>query len=928
MKTLQLLLLSTLIGPTSIVNDQTIIKLNSYQTDPDFKKPFYKNLDQNFGDANANVYQTYLRPNGQTTTGVSAIFDWTKFTNSWSEFQDNYDQLTLEVDMEIAFNYYNIKWSGSNFTVPLKNITSSTNNWITLGQVNQQTSQGGRRDATHGRIDYSCWIATNGIVRIQFRFVTWASNNYDNYYFTITTKKVKTKTTFDYNKTIKEQLNQKINNQTLTITSDYSSILTEEHNKLKITGAINDLIASALGEFYQPWKQYIDPYTYNNLTNDVLITIRFPNPNDNQKYESWGFTVKIKINLTQEYWNKNFQERFKIESGKVINPNNPNGEMIEDQPLVWNGKQIYGTTAVIRFDGHPNGTETMKVNGVPIQVIDNKFTFQMTDNQAHKTNEYQILLEQHNEDTWEVIGKYERNYTIKQTVPELSLKWYAWNPEQNPEQKILTEPTLPNGDPNPQYDKEVNIKTGTKTELIWIKHKAENVFPLDPLDLEGKIIANKEQFNQGFLAEGSVSGMGISQLFNDNWINSVQRVKIDEKTLMAIGEPETIASDDKGSYFSESGTYLYIITDQKQMTASKLVIIGQKWQDKYVKFLDVVNNSDVAVPFWSTLQGFHLKNYLVKYKQFNSTDIHDLTFEQVSSYWKEYVSAVYLGQIDLRINPIDQIDLQTIQLSEIKVNASDYQTLQQAILKNLKLKLKSNGINAIYDVDYKIRDFEQQITKLLTYSEGNDIRVTLTIDALDTSTIIRNSTKVDVRNSKNINSDQLFDLSKVTFLIRRNNFSQFTVAKLKQWIIADIRQQLPNDLTIAQDYLINNLDDQTLTNFITNLEIFELKITIASTPDSNKTENSAFFIIINDPDADIAPTIPPDPNPKPKPDSKPKQSWFANGQNLLILSIIVGLIIGGATTIIFFKNRVKKGIGGKKNKPIKEKNQDKKNQTN
>lgn len=82
-----------------------------------------------------------------------------------------------------------------------------------------------------------------------------------------------------------------------------------------------------------------------------------------------------------------------------------------------------------------------------------------------------------------------------------------------------------------------------------------------------------------------------------------------------------------------------VITDQKEATANKFILIGQDYQNK-LKFLDVLNNLGISVDFWTTTQGLHLKNYLVKYKQLTSKRMKELTFEQVMSYWKEYVSDV------------------------------------------------------------------------------------------------------------------------------------------------------------------------------------------------------------------------------------------------------------------------------------------------
>lgn len=610
----------------------------------------------------------------------------------------------------------------------------------------------------------------------------------------------------------------------------------------------------------------------------------------------------------------------------MIDPDNPNGTMIEDKPLKWQGQNVYGTTAEIIFNGASDGSETMKVNGVPIQVIDNKFRFKMTDNQEHETNQYTILLEKHDlNDFDKILGSYEFNYLIKQDIPNLDLKWYAWNPAANPDQKKLIEPTLPNGEINPNYDREVSPKTGTKTQIMWIKHAAEKPFPLDPLNKDGNIITNGI-YDQGFLAEGSVSGMGINQTFNDPWIKSVQRVRVDSQTLKPISTWEMIKSDKEGQYFSKSGTYLYLITDQKGMTSNKFIIIGQQWQDKYAKFLDVLNNPATAVPFWSTIQGFHLKNYLGKYKQLNSADIQNLTFEQVASYWKEYVSDVKTQKVGPGVNPDNQIILNNLHLDDIKMNKANIADIKDEILHGANGIIKQlSKYKLEYEIDYQIVDLELKAKELLNgYHNSGQAVVKLTIKALDTSTKASGiSNPIQVRNSKTYDPNNAVDLSNINFDAYRYNFSPFTIEQLKVWILQAIDkkfQSLNLKLVYQVDYHVSSLDDETLAQFIKTKELTKLELIIKADIMSDNAKNSTLLILINDPDGDIAPPEPPDP--KPDPDIKPivpdDNSWISQKQNLIIMTVATILIVTGSCIFIFFKYRLKKGIGGKRNKMSKQ----------
>jgi len=54
-----------------------------------------------------------------------------------------------------------------------------------------------------------------------------------------------------------------------------------------------------------------------------------------------------------------------------------------------------------------------------------------------------------------------------------------------------------------------------RIELLNFSYKiADNPFP-DPLDKDGNIIENDNDYEPGLIAKGSVSGMGIQQLFGD-----------------------------------------------------------------------------------------------------------------------------------------------------------------------------------------------------------------------------------------------------------------------------------------------------------------------------------------------------------------------------------------------------------------------------
>lgn len=852
----KIIFLSIIISSFNLINNIRMHNTVAYQVNSINDKPLYKNINQNFNNYGADVNKANAGSNVMSVSGIGTIFYWNQFANSWEDFKNNYNGLDLTINMEIAFNWYNVKWNSSNLYIPLNNIKTK-NNWFKVTEVIETTTQWGRWDSTNAKLSYTALVSGNAIL-IRFKLETWSTNNYDRYYYSIDTRNVKCNSSFDYN-SIKALFDEKINNKTLILDSDYSTSLQDYRNLVTEETAITKLLQDGLGNYYHIWKSLIGIYTYSDKTNQATITVKFNDPNNNQEV-LWTFKVNIKFNLTQNYWTKSFKERLTITAGNVIDVDNPNQKMIIDKPLIWNGKEVYGTTAFVRFDAAPDGSETMKINGIPIQVINNQFTFQMTDNQTHETNEYHILLEKHDvNDFSKIIAKYEIQYLIKQNIPELALKWYAWNPDKNPDQKKLITPILNDGMINSNYGPEVNVKTGTKTQIMWVKNQALKPFPLDPLNKSGNIIADNN-YDQGFLAEGAVSGMGITQNFNDAWIKTVTRVKVDETTLQPIAMPEEIKSDNQGSYFSIEGTYLYTITDQKNIATSKFIKIGQRWQNKYAKFLDVLNNPQIAVDFWTTLQGFHLKHYLVQYKQFNSKNIQKLQFEQVVSYWKEYVSNVKSQQIGPDSRIINMIDLNNIILDDIKMNYTSFNKIRNDIINNVSKQLQKYNLE--YNHDYQIINFELSLNQLLQFDFNNNSQITLNISALATSTKARNSNVIKVRNSKAYDSDKIIDLAKIKFDLYQFNFSKFEVEQLQYWILRVINNKFQNlelNLNYQSDYEINPFDISTLKDFINNKTTVTLNFVIKSQLSSNNIVNSTLLTLINNLDSEIAPIDPPIP---------------------------------------------------------------------
>ncbi|MGL5268229.1 MAG: Mbov_0399 family ICE element protein, partial [Spiroplasma sp.] len=488
----------------------------------------------------------------ETYTKISEI-NWKDYANSWEQFKQYYKTITL-----YGSGYATGKDAGrknfTNMNISVSSLEQRTT-WHDSVTLRASGSKYVLAYSFHqfggGSIDeagvYYDAIVAGSLIKIRFQIWTKAHQ--------VGIGSIWTESQIQYNggivssswnlNTIKASLNTALANQ-INLKSNYSGSLEDKRNITDPSGKgndqttlINSVIAKILDKDYDGWKQYIQPFSFSNATREATIVFKFPDPNTKQQ-QVWTFKTPINITLSSDYWGKSLSERLHIQPGQIVNPEDSTKGMVPDAGLqleadkvteTYGGNMQYHTTAHVEFDGMEDSSEWMTVNGQPVEVLNNKFIYDMIDNRVEKGNQadnvYDIII--YHDD-----GKYKEQYQIKYTianlVPTLKEKWYAWDPNNNPDQKKLITPTLPNGKPNPDYDKEINAETGTKTQIIWVKKKSQYPFPLDPLDKNGEVIdpnKNAKDYDLGFIAEGSVAGMGVQQLFNGNEVNSVTREGVD-----------------------------------------------------------------------------------------------------------------------------------------------------------------------------------------------------------------------------------------------------------------------------------------------------------------------------------------------------------------------------------------------------------------
>ncbi|UZQ30539.1 MAG: hypothetical protein OHM56_03125 [Spiroplasma phoeniceum] len=640
---------------------------------------------------------------------------------------------------------------------------------------------------------------------------------------------------------IKNNLTNALSN-TINLVSDYSGSLIDKRNIIDPTGKGNDettllnsAISKVLSNEYNDWKQYIQPFSFSDDTRKATTTIKF-NDTVTSQQQVWTFNTPINITLSQNYWGKSLNERMHLLPGQIVNPDDSTKGMIIDTPDIldrpdpsknYGGTLRYHTTASIEFDSLLNNTEWLEINGTKIDVLYNKFSATLLDNRVsgEKNNTYDIIA-YHKDDKYK--AQYEIKVVIETLVPDLKLKWYAWDPDKNPEQNILITPNLPDGKPNPKYDKEINADTGTKTQIIWVKNKSLVPFALDPLDKNGNVIdpnKNPEEYDLGFIAEGAFAGKGVNQTFNDSNILSVYRQGV-QNTLEPFNNPNDrqkktqITSDSDTQYWSDSGIWHYIENLSDKSSAQKFMIIGADYSNQYPRFLDILNNSNIAVDFWTTIHGVHLKNYLATYKGFDSAKIGDLSYEQVAAYWKEYTSDVISQRIPPDPTPANYTDI-TGNIPIIKMNETDLDAIVSNILVDVDKYITSKSPNAkiksdynIYSPDGKDITIDNSGLSSLLQDQINPQYLGLIVKSSSTSTLLIGTARVQVRNSSTYDPTNVRDLSKIKFENYKYNFADFTPEQLRTWIYKDVDNYMNtygyNDMTLNEDYGIsgNRIPDE------------------------------------------------------------------------------------------------------------------------
>ncbi|GIZ06661.1 Mbov_0399 family ICE element protein [Metamycoplasma salivarium] len=382
--------------------------------------------------------------------------------------------------------------------------------------------------------------------------------------------------------------------------------------------------------------------------------------------------IPIKFTPTEIYikYSSNIHNRLKFILGSVINENslydiqnNPDFNISKNQtkkdeetkmpddpndPMQkgpsWGGKYLVNSPLGVDFTGDLDETEVLFINKQRVDVINHKFRYALkdfrksaTDNEripyqkleqneeltllnSHAKNEYLIEIKKYapgTNNSGEPIFTYRKMYVINSQSTKQEFKWYAWDPDKNPEQKeLITEYLTINGEIqknldgtpklNPKYDPEINKATGTKSQIIWIPKGTLYSNITKHLKFMYPNIKSISNNDLGILAEASVLGKGaLRNLFlsketkNNNTKVKYFKMKIYDKDKLEwipndklkLEELSTNNADSQNAYMSEEGIWLVGSTSEKGISNLKLVMIDKNNSPRSY-FIDEIKKYD------------------------------------------------------------------------------------------------------------------------------------------------------------------------------------------------------------------------------------------------------------------------------------------------------------------------------------------------
>lgn len=781
-------------------------------------------------------------------------------------------------------------------------------------------------------------------------------------------------------------------------------------NKRIIQDEIKRRFKVVMGITYDEWFGGSHPILAQNLMFDdknkqIKITLKTQSgATSGQQKVLKDIVMPVEMKLNEYFWQKSLKKRLIIKTGLTVNPVETTAELINDNPeFLKDGNievYIYHNTISLSFGATEKSDEMMTINGKKVEVLDNQFNATLSDGRNYSSSQntflsqrdskgdfnYEMKITGHSE-----IGDIENlviNFRINSLASKIDFTWLGWDPKNDPNltmnynQWLLTQPMV-NDKKNPLYDSTIDAKTGTRKQNIFVKTPKAPVdpFAIDPLDKMGNIVSkengNLENYMFGYIAEATVVNKGVETTFDDlEKVALIQRVQIDENDFSEIGSRETLKTDGSEPQFSKQGLWHYIIylkdyvkthvdptnANDKEVKAEKgsaihkFLLISNK-NDSYQNFLDqpvIKNHAEYVTNFLSssTIPGFHLKNFLTQYKQFKTSDIEKLTYEDIIKYWKEFVSAQKEQIIDVPQEPVSVFDLSDVYFTQFMINSTIWKESEkrqkaiEAIFAHVKEVIIKYQPDLEFDrdrpVDYKILDENNIDLSKIDFKDFFDIndavpykQIKLNILPTDATNKLTGSNKITITNNANFDASKLLDISKIDWSDRNTegNFNSWSDEDKKMfsnnYIFENIKKVLkfnnPSfdkknntvewEYDYQKDYFIyingQKADDFDFNKFL-NVDIkttITVTIIASQEPWEVLLSGEGSFILTNDPNSKyIPPLVPPDPT---LPDGENSQNQGDTQKKILaiVLGIITALLLStGLILFIVYKRRKGKKI--------------------
>ncbi|VEU59220.1 Mbov_0399 family ICE element protein [Mesomycoplasma neurolyticum] len=438
--------------------------------------------------------------------------------------------------------------------------------------------------------------------------------------------------------------------------------------------------------------------------------------NSNQWIKINDSPITIKYIKTEKFKNLDIYKRLLIIPGFFLDQKKLDSlDLQKDIPIRmendrdigydYGGTWIYNAPVKIAFQSTFKEDEILLINNKKIDVLNQNFFIDIGFNDENNLkNEYKIELVKFKKNLKtnenKEIFRWTKIIKILKDELNLNIKWFAWDPENNREQRKLIEPFViikneelldKNGEkiPNPDFDPNIDKNNGTKSEIVWINFLKDNDllpnntrFLQDPIDENENL--NYIAFNKkiGFIAEAYVIKKGINLSINNKYEsfkifkiakNNEQFELISDETLELTKkgkEANFIFNDNE--YFSHEGLWLFSYRTKNSLNKYKLVYITK--EDNKKNFNNFFPNNDI-INLWESIPGKHLSNYLNEKFKINETFLKQLTYDEIINYWKMYVSntTTSIPNNYINFNIISpKIDLQKSNNFTSKINFDDF----------------------------------------------------------------------------------------------------------------------------------------------------------------------------------------------------------------------------------------------------------------